>query len=170
MVRKTKGMSTGAKGNFLPFVLDTRSARMIHDHLNRDNPEKSLLGKQQLDWLLNGIRLSDADFIFVVSSVNFMIPHVSGGEKIVSNKDDAWTAFQYEREILITEFEKASAPVFILTGDLHPPIIISRLKGADRLQENLPMGTGHLIYGGLHIFWKTAKLRNFCIPHSVWYR
>jgi len=117
-------------GNCDYFILDTRSARMIHDHLNRDNPEKSLLGKQQLDWLLNGIRLSDADFIFVVSSVNFMIPHISGGEKIVSNKDDAWTAFQCEREILITEFEKASAPVFILTGDLHNSFAI-------RISENV---------------------------------
>ena len=59
-----------------------------------------------------------------------MIPHISGGEKIVSNKDDAWTAFQYEREILITEFEKASAPVFILTGDLHNSFAI-------RISENV---------------------------------
>ncbi|MGH9338217.1 MAG: hypothetical protein ACRD1R_01160, partial [Acidobacteriota bacterium] len=35
----------------------------------------------------------DADFIFVVSSVNFMVPHVGGGAVRAENKDDAWTVF-----------------------------------------------------------------------------
>jgi alkaline phosphatase D len=106
-------------GNCDFFFLDTRSSRMIHDHLNPQNPEKTMLGDDQLNWLLEGIENSDADFIFVVSSVNFMIPHLSGGDLIVSNKDDAWTAFQYERELLINTFDQSAAPVFILTGDLH---------------------------------------------------
>ena len=38
-----------------------------------------MLGKQQLKWLKDGITASEADFIFVVSSVNFMIPHVGSG-------------------------------------------------------------------------------------------
>jgi hypothetical protein len=42
---------------------------------------------------LSGMEKSDADFIFVVSSVNFMVPHVGGGAVRANNKDDAWTVF-----------------------------------------------------------------------------
>ena len=34
-------------------------------------------------------------------------------------KNDAWTAFLYERELLISLCEDKKTPVFILTGDLH---------------------------------------------------
>jgi len=101
------------------FFLDTRSSRDLHDHLDRANPEKSMIGEIQKKWLLEEIKKSTADFIFVVSSVNFMIPHLSGGEKIVDFKDDAWTAFLSEREELISSFDRKEAQVFILTGDLH---------------------------------------------------
>ena len=107
------------------FFIDTRSSRDLHDHLNRANPDKSMIGETQKKWLLDGIEKSTADFIFVVSSVNFMIPHLSGGEKIVDFKDDAWTAFLYEREELISSFDRKEAPVFILTGDLHNSFAIS---------------------------------------------
>lgn len=106
-------------GNCDFFFLDSRSSRTVRDHTDSYNPEKSMLGPQQRDWLLKGILSSTADFIFVVSSVNFMIPHISGGENIVSHKDDAWTAYMYERELLIETFDAAAAPVFVLTGDLH---------------------------------------------------
>ena len=39
----------------------------------------SMLGKEQREWLLDGMANSDADFLFVVSSVNFMVPHIGGG-------------------------------------------------------------------------------------------
>ena len=60
-----------------------------------------MLGPVQRDWLLDGTRKSDADFLFVVSSVNFMLPHVGGGKVRANNKDDAWTVFYDEREKLI---------------------------------------------------------------------
>jgi phosphodiesterase/alkaline phosphatase D-like protein len=119
-------------GNCDFFYLDTRSNRHVHDHLNPGNPDKSMLGKKQLDWLLNGVEQSKAAFIFIVSSVNFMIPHVSGGAKIVSFKDDAWTAFIHERKQLISNLDGIEAPVFILTGDLHNSFAI---KITDNLWE-----------------------------------
>ena len=39
----------------------------------------SLLGEKQKQWLVEEMRKSDADFFFVVSSVNFMVPHVGPG-------------------------------------------------------------------------------------------
>ena len=100
------------------FVCDTRGQRQMHD---RSDPHKkiSMLGLKQREWLLKGVRESKADFIFVVSSVNFMVPHVGGGVVRANNKDDAWTVFYHEREMLIDAWDEIDKPVFVLTGDLH---------------------------------------------------
>lgn len=100
------------------FVLDTRGQRQMHD---TSDPFKkvSMLGPVQRDWLIEGVQSSDADFVFVVSSVNFMVPHVGGGAVRGSNKDDAWTVFFDERERLIDVFDELDRPVLVLTGDLH---------------------------------------------------
>ncbi len=100
------------------FVCDTRGQRQMHD--TRDPFKKvSMLGEAQRDWLIEGVKNSQADFLFVVSSVNFMVPHVGGGAVRGSNKDDAWTVFFDEREKLIETFDSLKQPVFLLTGDLH---------------------------------------------------
>lgn len=119
--RRCYGKFTVSNCDF--FILDTRSHRDLHDV---DNPAKagaSMLGKQQFNWLKKGISESEADFIFVVSSVNFMVPHVGSGggddKQLTVKKDDAWTVFLEEREELIEHCDKLDQPVFVLTGDLH---------------------------------------------------
>ena len=105
------------------FLLDTRSHRNLHNVDHPDNPKATMLGKQQLAWLKNGIKNSKADFIFVVSSVNFMVPHVGSGggndKQATIKKDDAWTVFLKEREELIEFWDGLDKGVFVLTGDLH---------------------------------------------------
>ena len=117
------------------FVLDTRTHRQMHDTQQPDKKGLSMLGSEQKKWLLTGIKSSDADFIFVVSSVNFMIPHVGGGAVRSVNKDDAWTVFFDEREQLIDAFDKLGKPVCVLTGDLHNSFAI---KITDRVWEFAP--------------------------------
>ena len=106
------------------FVLDTRSQREMHDTRHPDQPGLSMLGDRQRQWLLDGMANSDADFLFVVSSVNFMVPHVGGGKVRTTNKDDAWTVFFDEREKLINAWDELPQPVFVLTGDLHNSFVI----------------------------------------------
>ncbi len=102
------------------FLVDTRSARDMHDVTQRDKKGISMLGKSQRDWLLKSMRESDADFFFVISSVPFMIPHSgAGGFEAAGNKEEAWTAFFDERELLIDEWDKIGKKVFVMTGDLH---------------------------------------------------
>jgi len=105
------------------FLLDTRSHRDLHDVEKPADPENSMLGEQQFRWLKEGIAASEADFIFVVSSVNFMVPHVGSGggddKQLTIEKDDAWTVFLDEREELIETWDALDKPVFVLTGDLH---------------------------------------------------
>ncbi len=110
------------------FLLDTRGHREMHDTSQPDKPGLSMIGKRQKEWLLDGMRNSGADFLFVVSSVNFMVPHVGGGKVRADNKDDAWTVFLDEREHLINEWDKLGKPVLVLTGDLHNSFAI-RITG-----------------------------------------
>lgn len=81
-----------------------------------------MLGKKQRDWLMDVMNKKDADFYFVVSSVNFMVPHVGGGggaNQFAATKDDAWTVFFDEREKLLNFWDGLNKKVFILSGDLH---------------------------------------------------
>lgn len=102
------------------YVLDCKTHRQMHDPANVMRPDISMLGKQQHDWLVNSMKTSDADFFFIVSSVNFSIPHSgAGGVEFAAGKDEAWTAMLYEREQLIKAWEEIGKPVFVLTADLH---------------------------------------------------
>lgn len=115
--------------------VDTRSYRMMHDTQDRARRGRTMLGEAQKAWVKETMRASDADFFFIVSSVNFSISHVGGtGRANISetNKDDAWTAFLWEREDLIEFWDDLGKPVFVLTGDLHNSFAI---KLTDRVWE-----------------------------------
>ena len=116
------------------FFLDTRTHREMHDINHPAQPGLSMLGARQKSWLMKAMANSKADFLFVVSSVNLMVPHVAGGswETPPANKDDAWTVFLDEREQLIRFWDSLGKPVFVLTGDLHNSFVI---KITDRVWE-----------------------------------
>jgi hypothetical protein len=107
------------------FVLDTRGHRELHDVNEPSKKGLSMLGKAQLDWLISGMKSSDADFFFIVSSVNLVIPHVGGGESSTRpTKNESWTVFLEEREKLLGFWDLLDKPVLTLTGDLHNSFVI----------------------------------------------
>lgn len=114
-------------GNTDFFLLDTRSNRTLHDKRNPKDSTTSMLGQKEEDWLFEGLKNSKADIIFVVSSVNFAVPHDNGAwygqGSATAGKDDGWTAQLPERERLIKLVEKLGKPVFILSGDLHKSFV-----------------------------------------------
>ncbi len=116
------------------FLIDTRGDRDMHDVRQRDKPGVSMIGKPQRQWLLKSMRESDADFFFVISTVPFMIPHSGAGgfEADVANKEEAWTGFFDEREMLINAWEELGKKVFVMTGDLHNSFAI---KVTDNIWE-----------------------------------
>ena len=113
------------------FVLDTRTHRQMHDLDDPFQPGVSVLGDRQKNWLKESMAASSADFLFVVSSVNLMVPHVLPGPD-KRNKDEAWTAVAAEREELIEFWDSLGKPVLVLTGDLHNSFAI---KITDRVWE-----------------------------------
>lgn len=118
-------------GNAEFFVTDTRGHRQVHDLEKPYQEGVSMLGVTQKAWLKKGMKESTADFLFVVSTVNLMIPHVmspveKGNPDIIwyDNKDEAWTAIALERDELIDFWDELDQPVLVLTGDLHNSIAI----------------------------------------------
>ena len=115
------------------FFLDTRSHRTMHDVTQPGKRGVSMLGTRQKTWLRQEMAASDADVFFVISSVNFMIPHTGSGAGVnIPNKDEAWTVFLDEREELIRFWDSIGKPVFVLTGDIHNSFAI---KITDRIWE-----------------------------------
>lgn len=108
-------------GNVEVYLLDTRGLRDMHDINNPARKGLYMLGKKQHDWLKKSMAESDADFFFLASTVNLMIPHEGspGSDGSIKGKDDAWTAFVDEREDLIKFWDSLGKPVMVMTGDLH---------------------------------------------------
>jgi alkaline phosphatase D len=129
--RKSYGKFTVSNCDY--FILDTKTHREMHDIKDPSHPGLTFLGKDQKAWLLDEMKRSSSDFFFVVSSVNFMIPHNgAGGHEFTEGKDEAWTSLIAEREELIEFFDALKKPVFILTADLHNSFAI---KITDRVWE-----------------------------------
>ncbi|MBT4275258.1 MAG: alkaline phosphatase, partial [Verrucomicrobia bacterium] len=121
-------------GNCEFYLIDTRSARDMHDVTERDRPGLSMLGAAQKRWLIDSMQQSDASFFFFISSVPFMIPHSGAGgfESDAANKEEAWTGFFDEREQLIEFWKDLNKPVFVMTGDLHNSFAV---KITDKIWE-----------------------------------
>lgn len=112
-------------GNSDFFLLDTKSHRQMHDPKNPGKRGLTMLGDAQRTWLLEEMQRSDADFTFIVSSVNFTIPHSgAGGHEMTEGKDEAWTSLLDERERLIKAWDRLGKPVIVLTADLHDSLAI----------------------------------------------
>lgn len=98
--------------------LDTRGHRDLPPDDNPGRSDLSILGRKQKEWVKTTMSASDADCFFVVSSVNFMLPHLAdvGTE---TEQEDSWTGYLSERDEMIRFFKGLGRKVFLLTGDLH---------------------------------------------------
>jgi len=103
------------------FILDTRQYRSRNADL--DGPNKTMLGKAQLAWLLDGLARSTAKWKLIATSVPLSSPK-SGSLAMPGN--DSWargkdgTGFQTElRTIVDTILSRRIRNVVWLAGDVH---------------------------------------------------
>ena len=90
------------------FLLDVRYHRSPNKDL--DSPEKTMLGAEQRDWLVNSLAKSNAIFKFPVSGSSWNC----GGK-------EAWNhRFMYEYDLILSQIAKRRIPgIILLGGDQH---------------------------------------------------
>lgn len=106
------------------FALDTRGERSRYNPQDRRDPNLFLLGEAQRRWLMDGVRRTDAQFIFLISPDPWVIYHTAAhvSQKPGSDRDDkgdGFPSFVHERELLLTFLSSIGKPVLIFTGDVH---------------------------------------------------
>lgn len=103
------------------FILDTRQYRS--SNADRDGPAKTMLGEQQLQWLLSGLTESTATWKVIVTTVPLSISK-GGGAGVPGN--DGWaggtdgTGFERERQVIVDHIlGRRVKNVVFLGGDVH---------------------------------------------------
>jgi hypothetical protein len=135
-------------GNCHFFALDTRGERARFIEKKMLAPDRFILGDVQRRWLLEGVRDTTADFIFIISPDPWVVYHTAyhvRPERGATPKGDGFASYVHEREILLKELDRLNKPVLIFTGDVHNSIVA---QITDNVWEFLcgPMGsTAHPI-------------------------
>jgi len=100
------------------FVLDTRWYRSPMDE--DDNEDKTMLGEEQLEWLLNNLKLSTAPFKIIFSSVSM---NDYGGDTSTGRDGfDSWMGYKFERNKILSFIQENQIyGVMVFSGDQHYP-------------------------------------------------
>lgn len=130
------------------FALDTRGERSRYNPKDRHAPGLFLLGDAQRQWLLDGVRSTDAKFIFIVSPDPWMIYHTAAHVSDAPDADrddkgDGFPSFVHERELLLEAFETLGKPVLIFTGDVHHSASVRISQNVWELMCGPLSSTGH---------------------------
>lgn len=127
------------------FALDTRGERSNRNPQDRRDPSLFILGPAQKKWLMDGLRQTDAQFIFLISPDPWTIYHTAahvGGDD-TDDKGDGFPSFLAEREGLLDFMDTLQKPILIFTGDVHASACV---KITNNIYEMMcgPLGsTGH---------------------------
>ena len=100
------------------FVLDTRWYRSPMQ--DGDDDGKTMLGEEQLLWLMNGLKQSAAPFKMIFSSVSF---NDYGGDTSSGRRGfDSWMGYKFERTRILSFIEENQIQgVLVFSGDQHYP-------------------------------------------------
>jgi alkaline phosphatase D len=125
------------------FILDTRQYRS--DNKLPDGPEKTMLGKEQLTWLKESLRKSDATWRFIVSTVKLSFP--SDCPAACDGWANGESPTGFERELTeISNFivENKIKTVVWLTGDEHIVDVVQYDPNRDRAIDFYEFTSGPL--------------------------
>lgn len=125
------------------FILDTRQYRS--DNKLPDGPDKTMLGKEQLAWLKENLKNSDATWKFIASTVKLSFP--SDCPEACDSWANGASPTGFERELLeISEFiiQNKIRGVVWLTGDEHVVDVVQYDPNRDRVIDFYEFTSGPL--------------------------
>lgn len=104
-------------GNLLDlFMVDTRLHGREEQGVNQSDPNRTMLGQDQYDWLTSELKSSTAQWKVLGNQVVFAPITVFG----VPINDDAWDGYPAERQNLLDSITTNNIQNFtVLTGDIH---------------------------------------------------
>jgi len=125
------------------YMLDTRTYRTAHPcgegtigerYLasgcqNTDNPDQSMLGREQREWLISNLATSNTRWNVLGNQTYMGRLGIDFGDKLkIPFNTDAWDGYTAERQLLMNELSANDVNNFVvLTGDLHS-YIASEIK------------------------------------------
>lgn len=105
------------------FMTDDRYFRS--PDTDEDNENKHFLGTKQLNWLLDGLEKSQANFKLVAIGTQFLNPNLE------PRKEGFWKSYQTEAKYILSEIKRRKINgVIFLTGDVHYTML-SKLSSPD---------------------------------------
>lgn len=141
-------------GNCHFFALDMRGERGPFDKDRPDDPDTFILGETQRTWLIESIRKTDADFIFIIAPDPWVVHHnaahmiIFKQPELVDNppaaymvpKGDGFASYTAERDIILDALDNIDKPILVFTGDVHNAMSIQITDNIWELMAG-PMGS-----------------------------
>lgn len=99
-------------------MLDTRQYRTSRD--SRTDPDATMLGGRQRDWLIDGLTGGDARWRIIGNQVPMVQVDRDPDEEVEKFFMDGWDAYVAERDEVLTEaYEREAENLVVVTGDRH---------------------------------------------------
>ena len=109
------------------FMLDTRYYR-IPSFANDTTENVNMLGQEQMEWLKEKLRESEADFKVIVSSV----PWSDGAKDVMAGRFDTWRGYKTERQEIFNFLSQNHINgVILLSADRHRHDVWKHERGDD---------------------------------------
>jgi len=100
------------------FILDTRQYRSRN--ADQDGPDKTMLGPEQVRWLIEGLTRSSATWKIIATTVPLSIPKGKEGASDGWASGPGATGFERERQVIVdTILGRNIRNVVFLAGDVH---------------------------------------------------
>jgi len=134
------------------FILDTRQYR--DRAADPDGPDKTMLGADQKQWLLDGLARSEAAVKVVASTVVLRY-----------HGRDSWGGYGHERDELLRAIrDRGLGPVLFLAGDVHYAAWIRHAEGTQEAVAGplaaIPARAAHMA-GRPGVAWTAAGMFNY---------
>lgn len=114
----------------------------------RDDPNRTMLGATQRDWLLDGLRRSDTRWNFVVQQALFAEVDYNPDPALAEWEADGWDGYTADRRRILNAIQqRGKGDTVVLSGDIHSHLIAD--LHADPADAGQPPTSTELVVAGI---------------------